>query len=80
MPLIVDAINSDSDRLRLFFGIKTFRKILSLGNERTIIYVIDRFTPRLAKRLVHLLGYQHMQDVASEVLWALVNLTSVKTN
>lgn len=31
LPLIIDAVNNNSDGLRLFFGCKALRKILSTG-------------------------------------------------
>lgn len=54
LPLIIDAINDNTDMLRLFFGCKALRKILSTGNEYTIKEVIKSFE-YLGKRLVHLL-------------------------
>ena len=54
LHLIVDAINNNTDMLRLFFGCKALRKILSTGNECTIKDVIKTYDT-LGKRLVHLL-------------------------
>ena len=54
LTLIVDAINNNTDLLRLFFGCKALRKILSTGNEHTIKEVIDNYHT-LGKRLVHLM-------------------------
>jgi len=43
LPLIIDAINNNSDMLRLFFGCKALRRIVSTGNEVTIREVITNF-------------------------------------
>ncbi len=54
LPLIAAAIDDNTDMLRLFFGCKALRKILSTGKESTILEVIKTFDT-LGKRLVHLL-------------------------
>jgi len=54
LPLIIDAINNNSDMLRLFFGCKALRRIVSTGNEVTIREVVTNFE-FLGKRLVYLL-------------------------
>eukprot|EP00347_Sterkiella_histriomuscorum_P018470 403345397 len=79
LPLIIDAINNNTDMLRLFFGCKALRKILSTGNEYTIKEVISSFQ-FLGKRLVHLLMMPQNQELQIEILWALINLTSLKDN
>ena len=62
LTLIVDAINNNTDLLRLFFGCKALRKILSTGNEHTIKEVIDNYNS-LGKRLVHLMMMPQNQEL-----------------
>ena len=79
MPLIVEAINNDADRLRLVFGCKALRRILSTVDQAQISQIIHSYGKGLSKRLVHLLGYTSMRNMVIEVLWSLVNLTSVRS-
>ncbi len=78
LPLIAEAISNNSDQLRLFFGCKALRKILSTGSEYTIKQVLEQ-CEHIGKRLVNLLMMpQNHQELQIEILWSLVNLTSVK--
>lgn len=79
LPLIIDAINNNSDMLRLFFGCKALRRIVSTGNEVTIREVVTNFE-FLGKRLVYLLMMPQTQELQIEILWTLVNLSSLKDN
>lgn len=79
LPFIIDAIHNNSDLLRIFFGCKALRKILSVGNEYTIKMVIDQYQ-FIGKRLVNLLMIPQNQELQIEILWTLVNLTSLKDN
>ena len=76
MPLIAAAIDDNTDMLRLFFGCKALRKILSTGKESTILEVIKTFDT-LGKRLVHLLMMPQVNELKVEILWSLVNITSL---
>lgn len=63
MERIVDSINNDEDQIKLFFGCKALRNILAIASTENKDRVIKRFGSRLAKRLVHILNYEHMEEL-----------------
>ena len=80
MELVVDAIHDTKDLLRLLFSLQTLRRVLSLGDSTTIESVMTQYGDRLGIRLVSLLrhGINLLPELPVELLWSLVNLTSIK--
>jgi hypothetical protein len=54
LPLIIEAIHNNNDSLRLFFGCKALRKILSTGDQSVVKHVMkqDQISLSLCKRLI----------------------------
>lgn len=77
LPLIIEAINNNSDGLRLFFGCKALRKLLSTGHE-DIVQNIVKLYPTLAKRLIQLMLMPQKAELYMDVSWCLVNITSIR--
>ena len=75
--MIIEAIDNNSDGLRLYFGCKALRKILSIGSEEVVRDVLLK-SKGLGKRLVQLLTMPQKYELQIEICWALLNLTSLK--
>lgn len=64
----------------MLFSVQTLRKILSLATESGVREIVSNHGDRLGMRMVSLLKYGHQQlpELPAEVLWCLVNFTSVQ--
>jgi len=79
--MIVDALNCDDDALRLHFGAKALRKVLTANDSPAMmVQVTKTYSRQLGRRLVHLLEFQTMNEMVTEILWVVVNLLSVKSD
>lgn len=68
MERIIESINNDEDQIKLFFGCKALSNILTISTPELLTRIIKRFGSRLAKRLVHILNYEHMEELMTEAL------------
>lgn len=68
LELVVAALNNDEDQMKLFFGCKALANILAVANAATVSRIIDKYGGRISKRLVHILNYEHMEDLMTEAL------------
>jgi hypothetical protein len=75
LDMIMDAINNDEDQLRLFFGVKALHNILKVCSKKVTDQLIAKFYKRFGKRLVHVLNYDHMEELMTEVLQCVLLLT-----
>jgi hypothetical protein len=66
--LLLDAINNDEDQLKLLFGCKVLRNILTISNHSLKEKIIRKYALGITKRLVILLNYEHMEELMTEVL------------
>ena len=77
LPLILDSIHNEEDLIRVFFGCKALRKILSIGDE-AIVREVCQYSESIGTRLIQLLTLMYSdEELQIEILWALVNLTSL---
>jgi hypothetical protein len=68
MERIIESINVDEDQIKLFFGCKALSNILVISTPELRSRIIKRFGSRLVKRLVHILNYEHMEELMTEAL------------
>ena len=54
--------------MKLFFGCKALGNILTVANKTMVIRIIEKFGGRIGKRLIHILNYEHMEDLMTEAL------------
>lgn len=74
--LIIDSINNDEDQLKLFFGVKALRNILTVCSKLMSDRIIMKYGIRVSKRLVHILNYEHMEELMTEALKCLLLIIS----
>jgi hypothetical protein len=64
----MDSIRQDEDQMKLSFAMKAFANILAIANAENTARIMEKFGHRLSKRLVHIINYEHMQELMSEAL------------
>ena len=63
--------------MKVQFGCRALKSILLVSPMELTRQLLDRFSKRLLKRLVVVLGYEHLQDAMIEALHVVVLLTNL---
>lgn len=63
--------------MKIYFGCKGLKSILMVSPPQLTREILNRFAPRLLKRLVVVLSYEHLPDAMVEALYIVVLLTNL---
>ena len=63
--------------MKIYFGCKALKSILLVSSEELTKKLLLKFSKRLLKRLVIVLGYEHLPDAMVEALHIVVLLTNL---
>lgn len=77
ISLIIESINEDHDQMKIYFGCKGLKSILMVSPAKLCHQVVKRYSNRLLRRLVLILGYEHLPDTMAEALHIIVLLTNL---
>ena len=77
IKIVVESINDDNEQMRIYFGCKALKSILLVSSQELTKKLLQRHSKRLLKRLVIVLGYEHLPDAMVEALHIVVLLTNM---
>ena len=63
--------------MKIYFGCKALKSILLVSPAKLTHQLVKKFKNRLLRRLVLILGYEHLPDTMTEVLHIIVLLTNL---
>ena len=63
--------------MKIYFGCKGLKSILLVSPLKIVVQLVKRYSNRLLRRLVLLLGYEHLPDTMAEALHIITLLTNL---
>ena len=63
--------------MKIYFGCKGLKSILLVSPFKLVQQLVKRYSNRLLRRLVLLLGYEHLPDTMAEALHIIALLTNL---
>lgn len=63
--------------MKIYFGCKALKSILLVSPAKLTHQLVKKFKNRLLRRLVLVLGYEHLPDTMTEALHIIVLLTNL---